>query len=243
MKLNTPLLHQSTTCLLPGESFSINGYFGFPGSTDQRLLEFGIGATRAQAPITQDPAAINFNLQGCHLNTDCDGLIYIGQRGGDESVGVVANLTDFTINSPAAKSPSLYLTVNTEVTTEHPLSQSFKPTAIRGTLRVDTTSPLQANTIQLPLSLPTGVTTLQQAATELGCQYFDWVQTITVPVAEDVYALASDPSRTPLGGAYIDPVQGGYQFSNLFKEPYIQNTHTVTDCSPSNNANENSVLL
>lgn len=125
------------------------------------------------------------------------------------------NITNLTITSAPSPSPSLYVTLA--------LGRNPSPeTQMEATATVSTMAPACPASLSsalckvysIPLKLPAGTQTLQQAAADLGFVGFDWIQEVTNwPTNTSLYA-ASDPTKTtPIttaNGPFYDPVAGGY---------------------------------
>jgi hypothetical protein len=112
-------------------------------------------------------------------------------------------------NTPPS-SPSLYVT---GPSLGGPLSNSKMPTSITAAATISTV-PIP-NSVPI-LTLPSGVTTLQEAAKDTGYSGFDWVQQVTVPTPSPYYECSNSAcsSLINISGFYSDPPEYGYSYCN-----------------------------
>lgn len=122
---------------------------------------------------------------------------------------------------------SLYLTVNTA----GPNSLSGDPTSITAALSLGPTGDLPSpDSFRLPLGIPGGTTTLQEAAADLGFQSFEWIQQITsLPLPTPVSECANTPPCNASGAptnplstppSFNDPPPNGYNYFTTDYDPY-----------------------
>jgi hypothetical protein len=96
------------------------------------------------------------------------------------------------------------------------------------------TTPPEADSVKVSAShnLPSNVQTLQDAASQLGYEGFDWLQEITVPTPSPLFAC-NDPScssNSNVSGTYLDPPKFGYDYCNSRSPEFDERN----DCSASN---------
>lgn len=130
--------------------------------------------------------------------------------------GPFAGFLNTATPTPPATAPSLYLTVSPGAE-GGVFSLSGQPTDIIASAVIATTPPPNSVKLQLPISLPAGTTTIQQAVTALGYTSLDWAQFITVPQPSDFYECTDIQcsSTQIIGGTYSDPPIYGYNYCNI----------------------------
>ena len=179
----------------PAVNYSVNG----GPETHGPVLQTSSGFTLTLAGSSSTPSNfIGFAGLGGGGIADFE----INQGGTADNVGVV-----FT----ASPAPSLYLTTGTG----GDLSLSFQPTEVNATVTLSNT-PIP-NSVQLPVPIPSGDTTLQQVANDLGYTGFDWLQTFTAPNPALVCTNPGCSSPVPFSNATTaahDPPQYGYASCN-----------------------------
>lgn len=151
--------------------------------------------------------------------------------------------------TPPPPSPSLYLTVTT-LASNFSLSAPAQPLGITASLTLGKAPPPSSGTVVLsvPLSLtvPSGATTLQQVANDLGYQGFDWVQDFSGPSplpyyrcedascdsVQEIVASSSDPAQ-PYGWDYCNPSSPSFVrnsvYGNSCVSPYYYNPAIATN--------------
>src|SRR5262249_18615578 len=130
------------------------------------------------------------------------------QDGSGLRFGTSGSISNLTING--ATGPSLYV----NLAGANP-SSTGQPTQMVATATVATSPPSLGTAYPVPnITLPSDISTLDQAAAALHFTGFDWVQQITQWVNPNLFAN-SDPQQlhpiTTANGPFYDPVAGGFQ--------------------------------
>ena len=105
-------------------------------------------------------------------------------------------------------SPSLYLSYSPV----GPYSNTPLPTSMIAEITLATSAPALPNTSMLVGPLPSTVTTLQQAASDLGYTSFDWQQVITSEPAPSPIMQVGNPVPLTAPPSFLDPPPGGYTY-------------------------------
>jgi hypothetical protein len=177
------------------------------------LLDYSASVTNPSTPIP-NPLSVTSSfstnvtpsllIPGNILSLEASDIGSLANQGGVEQIN--GSITGLTINT--APSPSLYLTVALGST----ISPSKQYTGISATLTLATTMPSQPNTIPLPITLPSDATTLQQAATDLHYQGFNWVQLENIPAPSPTDFSPNNNPFTPITGPTNDAPPSGWYY-------------------------------
>jgi len=172
-----------------GCSLNVSNYYDFSLNGAGTLIDFSrITPASSQFSLGGIWSAAGYTCFGPSLTEQVviqqTGTSYTAQKlTGDPCVPA----GNTTFSGTIAPGPSLY--VNLALGTP---SSTGLPTQIFATATVATSQPTSNSHLVAGISLPPGVTTLQEAAADLNFSSFDWVQTINQWVNPDLFA-ANNP--------------------------------------------------